>query len=139
MSDQTPPLHNSIIALVSLASNIAANHPKQGLCQLDRLRDMGIAESQIATVIEIARHIRDEAAQMFDASFDEAARPVESSDAQQQDASSCCGDRADESETGGGGCCGSTQDEGHAPLAAIAVEPEGASCCSSTPGGQSCC
>jgi hypothetical protein len=31
-------LHPSIIALVSLAANIAANHPKQGLCQVDRLK-----------------------------------------------------------------------------------------------------
>ena len=30
-------LHPSIVALVSLAANIAANHPKQGLCQLERL------------------------------------------------------------------------------------------------------
>lgn len=29
-------LHPSIVALVSLAANIAANHPKQGLCQVER-------------------------------------------------------------------------------------------------------
>ena len=31
-------LHPSIVALVSLAANIAANHPGQGLCQIDRLK-----------------------------------------------------------------------------------------------------
>ena len=31
-------LHPSIVSLVSLAANIAANHPGQGLCQLDKLR-----------------------------------------------------------------------------------------------------
>ena len=56
-------LHPSIVALVSLAANIAANHPKQGLCQLERLRGYGISEEQIALAIDIARHIRDEASQ----------------------------------------------------------------------------
>lgn len=65
-------LHPSIVALVSLAANIAANHPKQGLCQLDKLKQYGVAPEQIDAVIEIARHIRDEAGQMLDASFDEA-------------------------------------------------------------------
>jgi hypothetical protein len=63
------PLHPSIVAMVSLAANIAANHPKKGLCQLDRLRGYGIAEDQIDLVIDIARHIRDEAGQMLDAEF----------------------------------------------------------------------
>lgn len=67
-------LHPSIVALVSLAANIAANHPKQGLCQVDRLRQYGISQANIDAVIEIARHIRDEAAQSLDASFDEAYR-----------------------------------------------------------------
>lgn len=65
-------LHPSIVALVSLAANIASNHPKQGLCQVDRLRQYGVSKEQIDTVIEIARHIRDEAAQKLDAAFDEA-------------------------------------------------------------------
>jgi hypothetical protein len=65
-------LHPSIVALVSLAANIAANHPKQGLCQVDRLKGYGVSREQIDAVIEIARHIRDEAAQNLDASFDEA-------------------------------------------------------------------
>ncbi|MDO9386457.1 MAG: hypothetical protein Q7T65_07090 [Thiobacillus sp.] len=65
-------LHPSIVALVSLAANIAANHPKQGLCQVDRLKGYGVSREQIDAVIEIARHIRDEAAQSLDTSFDEA-------------------------------------------------------------------
>lgn len=68
MSETT--LHQSIVALVSLAANIASNHPKQGLCQIDRLKQYGVAQEQIEAVIEIARHIRDEAAQSLDASFD---------------------------------------------------------------------
>lgn len=63
-------LHPSIVALVSLAANIASNHPKQGLCQVDRLKTYGVADSQIDAVIEMARHIRDEAAQSLDAQFD---------------------------------------------------------------------
>ncbi|SCZ67529.1 hypothetical protein [Thiohalomonas denitrificans] len=70
MTDQ-PQLHSSIVAMISLASGIAANHPAMGQCQLQRLRDAGIPEHQIDTVIEIARHIRDEAAQKLDAVFDE--------------------------------------------------------------------
>ena len=65
-------LHPSIVALVSLAANIAANHPKQGLCQLDKLKPYGVAREQIDAVIDIARHIRDEAGQSLDVSFDEA-------------------------------------------------------------------
>lgn len=68
--NEIPPLHNSIVALVALAANIASNHPKQGFCQLDKLRDMKVPEAHIRTVIEIARHIRDEAGQNLDAGFD---------------------------------------------------------------------
>lgn len=64
-------LHPSIVALVSLAANIAANHPKQGLCQLDRLKQYGVAKAQIDSVIEIARHIRDEAGETLDSTFDQ--------------------------------------------------------------------
>ncbi|MGE5028057.1 MAG: hypothetical protein ACM3JK_06250 [Betaproteobacteria bacterium] len=67
-------LHPSIVALVSLAANIAANHPKQGLCQVDKLKQYGVAQEQIDAVVEIARHIRDEAGDSLDASFDEACR-----------------------------------------------------------------
>jgi len=72
MSEQ-PQLHSSIVALVSLAAGIAAKHPDMGLCQLDKLKEMGVPEHQIDAVIEIARHIRDEAAQKLDAAFDEKA------------------------------------------------------------------
>lgn len=68
-------LHPSIVAMVSLAANIAANHPKKGLCQLERLRGYGIAEAQIDLVVDVARHIRDEAGQMLDTAYDEAAAP----------------------------------------------------------------
>ena len=70
MNDQ-PQLHNSIVAMVSLASGIASNHPAMGQCQLERLRGYGVPEHQINAVIEIARHIRDEAAEKLDFSFDE--------------------------------------------------------------------
>ena len=75
------PLHPSIVAMVSLAANIAANHPKNGLCQLERLRGFGITEEQIDMVVDIARHLRDEAGQMQDAAYDEAAKPVAASPA----------------------------------------------------------
>jgi hypothetical protein len=66
------PLHQSIVALVSLAANIAANHPKQGLCQVDRLKSMGVSQAHINAVVDIARHIRDEAGEKLDYSFDQA-------------------------------------------------------------------
>jgi len=69
-------LHPSIVALVSLAANIAANHPKKGLCQIERLRGFGISEEQIDMAVDIARHIRDEAGQMLDTAFDEEAKLV---------------------------------------------------------------
>ena len=65
-----PALHPSIVALVSLAADIASNHPKQGLCKIDRLKQYGVPRQHIETVVEIARHIRDEASQRLDASFD---------------------------------------------------------------------
>ncbi len=63
-------LHPTIVAMVSLAANIAANHPKQGQCQLERLRSYGVSEEHIEAVVEIARHLRDEAAQALDTRFD---------------------------------------------------------------------
>lgn len=72
MTEQTQ-LHSSIVAMVSLASGIASNHPDMGQCQLDRLRQAGVPQHQIDAVIEIARHIRDEAVQKLDAAFDEKA------------------------------------------------------------------
>jgi hypothetical protein len=71
MNAQTPPLHSSIVALISLAAGIAAKHPSMGLCQVQRLRSQGMAEDHINAAVEIARHIRDEAAQKLDAAFDE--------------------------------------------------------------------
>lgn len=68
---EEPQLHSSIVAMVSLASGIASNHPAMGQCQLERLRHAGIPKHQLDAVIEIARHIRDEAAEKLDASFDE--------------------------------------------------------------------
>ena len=68
---ETIPLHSSIVALVSLAAGIAAKHPSMGLCQVQRLRSLGVSEDNIQTAVEIARHIRDEAAQKLDTAFDE--------------------------------------------------------------------
>ncbi len=110
------PLHPSIVALVSLAANIAAHHPKQGLCQVDRLKQYGVAPEQIDTVIEIARHIRDEAAQLnaqnldasFDAAYHQAMQPAQPPL------------KAD-------------------PFANIAVRETGGACCTPTASGQSCC
>ena len=97
-------LHSSIVALVSLASGIASNHPAMGQCQLDKLRHMGITEEQISTVIEIARHIRDEAAQKLDHTFDDISHPVADSDADltmtSESGESCCSTTAS-----GQSCC----------------------------------
>lgn len=76
--NEQPQLHASIVAMISLASGIAANHPAMGQCQLQRLRDSGVPEHQINAVIEIARHIRDEAAQKLDAAFAEQAEAAQS-------------------------------------------------------------
>lgn len=105
-----PELHSSIIALVSLASGIAAKHPDMGLCQLEKLRNMGIPDEQIATVLEIARHIRDEAAQKLDTAFDEKA-----------------------------GIDLPKPQPAVKPVMPELKVATGESCCSSTPSGQSCC
>ena len=96
-------LHSSIVALVSLASGIASNHPAMGQCQLAKLRKLGVSEDQIATVIEIARHIRDEATQILDVAFDEAAypdSPQTQSVAEANTGGSCCSSTAS-----GQSCC----------------------------------
>ncbi len=94
-----PQLHSNIVAMVSLASGIASNHPAMGQCQLERLRHAGIPEHQIAAVIEIARHIRDEAAEKLDFAFDEAASgaaPIEAAEGEScgctptKSGQSCC-------------------------------------------------
>jgi len=104
MTENSPQLHSSIVALISLASGIAAKHPDMGLCQLNKLRHMGIPDSQIETVIEIARHIRDEAAQKLDTAFDEKSGKEASSQ-----------EFHSEVEPSGQACCSST--------------PSGQSCC----------
>ncbi len=105
-------LHPSIVALVALSANIAANHPNQGLCQIDKLKGYGVSKDQIDSVIEIARHLRDEAAQKLDARFDEAYeavwRPVPAPI------------KPD-------------------PFANIAVVETPGACCTPTPSGKSCC
>lgn len=88
MSDQ-PQLHSSIVAMVSLASGIAANHPAMGQCQLDRLRVAGVPDHQINAVIEIARHIRDEAAEKLDFAFDEKAGMVETIEVKDGESCGC--------------------------------------------------
>lgn len=65
-------LHPSILSLVSLAANIASNHPSLGLCQVDKLKQYGVTREQIDLVIEIARHIKEEAAMKTENSFDAA-------------------------------------------------------------------
>lgn len=90
MSDQ-PQLHSSIVAMISLASGIAAKHPDMGLCQIDRLRSAGVPEHQIDAVIEIARHIRDEAAEKLDYAFDEKARLADVEENGVEEEANCCG------------------------------------------------
>jgi len=81
----------AILAMVSLAANIAANHPKKGLCQLERLRSLGVPEAQIDIVVDIARHLRDEAGQIVDSEFNASFAPV-----------------ANAVAASGGACCAST-------------------------------
>ena len=93
-------LHSSIVSLVSLAAGIASNHPAMGQCQLARLRQMGVGEDQIAAVIEIARHIRDEAAEKLDAAFEVASRESEPEQVTATGGESCCSTTAS-----GQSCC----------------------------------
>ncbi|HHS94341.1 MAG TPA: hypothetical protein ENK63_03245 [Rhodobacterales bacterium] len=86
--------------MVSLASGIASNHPAMGQCQLDRLRQAGVPESQIATVIEIARHIRDEATEKLDYAFDQAAAGEAAAPAPAAEGEACCSTTAS-----GQSCC----------------------------------
>jgi len=124
MTDQ-PQLHSSIVAMISLASGIASRHPDMGLCQLERLHSAGIPEHQINAVIEIARHIRDEASQKVDATFDEKAQIVEV--ASPAETSACCGTQEPEVEQSG--CCNDTTAE------PVIEESCG---CTPTTGGQAC-
>lgn len=112
-------LHPSIVALVALSAHIAANHPKQGLCQVDKLRSLGVPEAHLQAVIEIARHIRDEASETLDATFDEQiAAP-------------------------GSGTLGPTTESTPKPKipkgTLLNIPVSSGACCSSTASGQSCC
>jgi len=91
----------SILAMVSLAANIAANHPRKGICQLERLRSMGVPEAQIDIVVDIARHLRDEAGQLVDKEFDAAFAPgVHADVAPAAPGAACCAPTAK-----GNACC----------------------------------
>lgn len=89
--DNNQPLNNDVVAMIALASGIAANHPAMGQCQLDRLRGSGVPENKIAAVIEIARHIRDEAAEKLDFAFDEKAASAKSAQSDAVAAGETCG------------------------------------------------
>jgi len=80
----------AILAMVSLAANIAANHPKKGLCQLERLRSLGVPEVQIDIVVDIARHLRDEAGQIVDSEFNAAFSPVAKAAVAAASGGACC-------------------------------------------------
>jgi hypothetical protein len=91
----------TILAMVSLAANIAANHPKKGICQLERLRSLGVPEAQIDIVVDIARHLRDEAGQIVDNEFNAAFAPsVNSAAVTTAAGGSCCAPTAK-----GNACC----------------------------------
>ena len=115
MNDE-PQLHTSIVSMISLAAGIAAKHPDMGLCQLERLRDMNVPEHQIQAVIEIARHIRDEASEKLDHAFDKKA-----------------GDVLPEPEA--------KNEPKNEPknLLDISIESDAEVCCTPTASGQSCC
>jgi len=107
--DNAPELHPSIVALATLAAGVAAGHPTQPRCQLGRLRDMGIPESQIATVVELARHVRDEADGRADEDLNAALGTGPASE-KAETTGGCCGSAAEaqpEPEAAAGGCCGS--------------------------------
>lgn len=102
--DNAPELHPSIVALTTLAAGVAAGHPTQPRCQLNRLREMGIPESQIQTVVELGRHARDEAARRDDEDLDAAlgAQP----DAGKEASGGCCGPEPEaEPAKTGSSCC----------------------------------
>jgi arsenite methyltransferase len=102
-----PPLHAAILAPVSLSAAVAVRHPDMGLCQVMRLRDMGVPPHQIASVVEIAGHLRDEAAQRVDAAFDErlATIGVRESLSQIQDEAKAAEGACCSSRSGTQACC----------------------------------
>ncbi len=129
MSTQ-PQLHSSIVAMVSLASGIASRHPDMGLCQLDKLKAAGIPEHQINAVIEIARHIREEASQKVDFAFDEKAMLNQPEPAAEE---SCCSGEG-ETQQSSDDCCSADE-----KVEVVVNLKPAASCCTTTASGQSCC
>jgi hypothetical protein len=101
--DNAPELHPSIVALATLAAGVAVGHPTQPRCQLNRLREMGIPESQIATVVELARHVHDEADGRADEDLNAALGAGEASE-KAETAGGCCGSEPQPAKTGGS-CC----------------------------------
>ena len=93
------------LALVSLAANIASNHPKKGLCQLERLQGYGVDAEKIDLVIDIARHLRDEAGQMLDSEFDAVFTSAESNSEPVTLATAPADESCGCSTTAKGNCC----------------------------------
>ncbi len=127
--DSAPPLHPAIVSLVALAANIAANHPKQGLCQVERLDALGVPRGQVNAVIEIARHLRDEAAGLLDMRFDEQAQAL------------LAGPIAPPAEAPAPAQTAPDPAKPRIPKGIpfpVAVA-EGGACCTTTASGQSCC
>jgi hypothetical protein len=85
---------------------------------VERLLGYGVSREQIDLVVEIARHIRDEAAQILDAQFDAALTAP--------------------APVPGPTAPGPTAPSPKERLAAIPIATAGA-CCTPTPSGQSCC
>jgi hypothetical protein len=112
--------------MVSLAAGIASNHPAMGQCQLARLRELGVPEHQIDTVVDIARHIRDEAAERLDHAFKEAA-----CDALGAAVTKTAANAADEARA--------PRTTSFPVTVAIAGTANESGCCSTTKSGQSCC
>ncbi len=78
-------LDTKTVSMISLAAGIACNHPAMGQCQLKRLRDLGVSEDDLNALVEIARHIRDEAHQELDHKFDQAAELGQADGSQKPD------------------------------------------------------
>ncbi|WP_291525168.1 hypothetical protein [Acidithiobacillus sp.] len=65
-----PVINPITLALITLSAQVAAQHPGHGKCQLDRLKTLGVAQEDVETVLEIARHIREEVTTRFDEALD---------------------------------------------------------------------
>ncbi|MEF8794777.1 MAG: hypothetical protein V5A50_14040, partial [Thiohalorhabdus sp.] len=66
------------------------------------LREMGIPESQIRTVVELARHVRDEADSRVDEDLN-AALGIGTAAEEQEAAGGCCGSEPQPAKSGS--CC----------------------------------